>query len=232
MNTERPALSVIIPTLNEADSIQKTLEAVDRIHGDIEAIVVDGGSADRTIEIARQHSVLVITSERGRGLQMNGGARVARGETLLFLHADTIPPPDAAARIAAALHGDAAILGGNFAIRFDGSERGARFMTWLYPYLGKLGLYYGDSGIFVRASAFEEIGRFKPIPLFEDLDFSRRLMKRGRMAHLPLAVVTSSRRFAGRSFTLMFARWSLLHALYWMGISPRVLDRFYQPVRD
>jgi rSAM/selenodomain-associated transferase 2 len=231
MKTERPALSIIIPTLNEADSIQKSLEAVGRIHGHVEVIIVDGGSDDRTTEIARQNGAIVVTSERGRGLQMNVGARVARGDALLFLHADTIPPPDAAERINAVFARNAAILGGNFAIYFDGNKRGARFMTWLYPRLGKLGLCYGDSGIFVRTSAYKEIGGFKPIPLFEDLDFVRLLKKRGGMVHLPVAVVTSSRRFEGRSFVLTFAQWSILQVLYSLGISPRVLNQLYAPLR-
>jgi rSAM/selenodomain-associated transferase 2 len=232
MKNERPSLSIIIPTLNEAHSIQKSLEAVVRIHGHIEIIIVDGGSDDHTTEIARQSGALVITSERGRGLQMNSGARVARGDALLFLHADTIPPPDAAERIAEVFARDAAALGGNFAIRFDSDKRSARFMTWLYPRLGKAGLCYGDSGIFVRASAYTEIGGFKPIPLFEDLDFARRLKKCGGLIHLPGAVVTSSRRFEGRSFVRTFARWSILQGLYWLGISPRVLSRHYLPVRS
>ena len=232
MKTEPPALSIIIPTLNEADSIQKSLAAVARIHGQIEVIVVDGGSDDRTTEIARQNGALVITSERGRGLQMNSGAQVARAEALLFLHADTIPPPDAAERIAEVFDRDAATFGGNFAVRFDGDNLGSRFMTWLYPRLEKIGLWYGDSGIFVRAYAYKDIGGFKPIPLFEDLDFMRRLKKVGGMIHLPVAVVTSSRRFEGRSFVLTFARWSILQGLYWLGFSPRVLNQLYTPVRS
>ena len=197
MEAEHPALSIVIPTLNESRSLQKSLEAVACIRGKIEVIIVDGGSADRTTEIARQNGALVITSGRGRGLQMNSGARVAHGDAMLFLHADTIPPPDAAEHIAAVLARDAATLGGNFTIRFDGDKRAARFMTWLYPRLAKIGLCYGDSGIFVRASAYKEIGGFKPLPLFEDLDFVRRLKKLGGMINLPVAVVSSSRRFEG-----------------------------------
>jgi len=229
--TEGPALSIVIPTLNEAQSIGATLEALAHVRGNIEVIVVDGGSDDRTVEITRRTGTQVIMSGRGRGLQMNSGACIARGAALLFLHADTTAPPDAAERIAEVLALDAMVAGGNFDIRFDGNRRAARFLTWLYPKLGKLGLCYGDSGIFVRASAYRQSGGFKSFPIFEDLDFVRRLRKCGSMVHLPVAVVTSSRRFEGRSFALTFARWSILQGLYWVGISPHVLNQLYAPVR-
>lgn len=227
-----PALSIIIPALNEAHSIGATLETVALLEGSVEVIVVDGGSSDGTAEIAREKGAHVITSERGRGLQMDRGARVALGKALLFLHADTSIPRDAAHRIIEALARDGEAVGGNFSIRFDGERRAARFLTWLYPQLRRLGLCYGDSGIFVRASAYEQVGGFKPFPIFEDLDFVRRLRKHGRVIHLPVTVVTSSRRFEGRSFALTFARWSILQALYWAGVHPRLLNRLYAPVRN
>jgi len=235
MNKEtarEPALSIIIPTLNEAHSLGGSLEALARMRGNTEVIVVDGGSSDRTTEIARENGALVIASKRGRGLQMHTGACVTRGEALLFLHADTIVPSDGAEQIAEALRLDTRAVGGNFSICFDGDSRAARFLTWLYPRLRKLGLCYGDSGIFVRASAYEQVGGFKPFPIFEDLDLVRRLGKRGSMVHLPVAVITSSRRFEGSSFALTFARWSILQGLYWLGISPYVLNKFYAPARS
>jgi GT2 family glycosyltransferase len=123
------------------------------------------------------------------------------------------------------------VVGGNFRLRFDGAKRAARFLTWLYPQLRKLGLAYGDSGIFVRAAAYREIGGFKPFPIFEDLDLVRRLKRVGRVAHLPATVVTSSRRFEGRSFPLTFTRWAILQVLYWLGVHPRTLARLYAPIR-
>ena len=227
----RPAVSVIVPTLNEEQSIRDTLVALARMKGEVEVIVADGGSDDRTTEIARQLGARVVTGERGRGTQMNNGARVARGDTLLFLHADTTAPLDAVVHINETLARDAAVLGGNFSVRFDGDSRPARFMTWLYPKLATLGLSYGDSGIFVRRDVYEEINGFKPFPLFEDVDFIRRLKERGRMVQLPLTVVTSSRRFHGRNFAFTFARWSILQMLYWLGVSPQTLSRLYAPRR-
>ncbi len=105
-------------------------------------------------------------------------------------------------------------------------------MTWLYPKLRRIGLVYGDSGIFVRREIYEGIGGFKPFPLFEDLDFVRRLRREGRFVNLSASVRTSSRRFERRSFLLMFSRWSFLQILFWLGVSPYFLARFYRPVRD
>ncbi|HEX8187073.1 MAG TPA: hypothetical protein VF586_01900, partial [Pyrinomonadaceae bacterium] len=100
-----------------------------------------------------------------------------------------------------------------------------------YPRLRLLGLAYGDSGFFVRRAAYERAGGFKPFPLFEDLDLLRALRRQGRFVQAEACVVTSSRRFEGRSFALTFARWSLLQCLYWLGVSPHTLARLYAPVR-
>ena len=224
-------LSIIIPALDEADAIGATLDAVARVRGPMEIIVVDGGSTDGTAEIARSRGVRLVTSERGRGAQMHAGALAARGDTLWFLHADTAPPDEAARLIFAALESDAALAGGNFNVLFDGRSRAARFLTWLYPKLRRLGLVYGDSAIFVRRGAYERAGGFRPYPVFEDLDFVRRLRRVGRVAHLRATVVTSSRRFEGRNFPRTFARWSFMQTLFWLGVSPHALGRLYASVR-
>jgi rSAM/selenodomain-associated transferase 2 len=231
----RLALSIIIPALDEARSIGRTLDELGRASGGgrlgrAEVIVVDGGSADGTAEIARGRGARVVSSARGRGAQMHAGARAARGAVLWFLHADTRPSPGCLGQMAEAL-GDPSTVGGNFEVFFDGGTRAARFMTWLYPRLRRLGLCYGDSAVFVRRAAYERIGGFRAFPVFEDLDLVRRLRGAGRVAHLSARVTTSSRRFEGRSFALTFARWSLLQLLYWLGVSPHALGRLYAPVR-
>ena len=224
-------ISVIIPALNEEQAIGNTLDAVACLEGPLEVIVVDGGSVDRTAQLAGKRGAKVIRSERGRGLQMHAGACVARGEILWFLHADTSPPPGSLSLISAALAADETTVGGNFEISFDGERRAARFLTWLYPQLRKLGLSYGDSAVFVRASVYKQVGGFQPFPIFEDLDLMRRLKTKGSIKHLPAAVVTSSRRFEGRSFTLTFARWAILQCLYWLGVHPRRIAKLYAPIR-
>jgi rSAM/selenodomain-associated transferase 2 len=229
-----PALSVVIPALNEAHSIGPTLDAVfGAVRGaarGAEVFVVDGGSTDATAEIARRRGATLVTSERGRGLQMHAGACAAGGDALWFVHADTRPPAGCAELIAEAL-ADPSIVAGNFDVLFDGRRRAARFLTWLYPRLRRLGLCYGDSAIFVRRETYRRIGGFRPFPVFEDLDLVRRLRREGRVAHVRAAVTTSSRRFEGRSFALTFARWAVLQTLYWLGVHPRTLGRMYAPVR-
>jgi rSAM/selenodomain-associated transferase 2 len=219
-------VSIIIPTLNEASAIGTTLQAAMEMAGPAEIIVVDGRSEDGTAAIARERGARVYISPRGRGCQMHAGSLVAHGEVLWFLHADTQPPVDGVQQILRACE-DQEVIGGNFAVKFAGKALAARFLTWLYPHLSWFGLCYGDSTIFVRRDAYERVGGFQSFLLFEDLDLVRRLKQHGRYVRLPGPVVTSSRRFEGRSFTLTFMHWAVLQLLYWLGVKPWVLARFY-----
>jgi rSAM/selenodomain-associated transferase 2 len=223
-------VSIIIPTLNEAAAIAQTLDAISRLHGVSEIVVVDGGSGDRTVEIATRHGARVLRSAKGRGIQLHTGACATSGEALWFLHADTCPPADAADRILEALE-QPGVAGGNFTLCFDGGSRPARFLTHMYPHFRKLGLCYGDSGVFCRRSAYERAGGFQPFPIFEDVDLIQRLKRSGAFVHLPCQITTSSRRFEGRSFTWTFVRWMGMQVLYWMGVSPHTLGRLYSPIR-
>ncbi len=224
-------LSIIIPTLNEAGAIEATLEALTKLNPRPEILIVDGGSADATVQIAASRGVRVISTTAGRGVQLRAGAAAAGGDALWFLHADTLPSPDAAARIEDALT-DPAVAAGNFTLCFDGRARSARLLTRMYPHFRKLGLCYGDSGIFCSRSAYQAAGGFRPLPIFEDLDLIKRLKRQGRFIHLPCTITTSSRRFEGRSFTFTFARWTVMQILYWLGIPPRALGRVYAPIRS
>jgi len=221
-------ISVIIPTLNEAANIGGLLDAVRAGDPEVEIIVVDGGSVDDTVSIARRHGTIVALSPAGRGSQMHLGASKAGGDTLWFLHADSFFSPGTLSEIETALE-DQAVVGGNLTIRFAGDSRPARFMTWFYPHLRKLGLMYGDSGIFVRRVDYERIGGFKPLPLFEDVDLIARLRKIGKLVNVKAEIVTSSRRFENRAFTPVFVRWVAFQCLYWFGISPRWLAKYYYP---
>ena len=223
-------ISIIVPTLNEEMQIDKTLRALARLGGDKEVIVADGGSMDATVILARAEGARVLEAPRGRGSQMHAGAMAATGDVLWFVHADTIPPGDALQEIEAALQNSMAV-GGNFGLVFDGASRAARQLTAIYPCLRVLGLCYGDSGMFVRRTVYEKIGGFEPLPLFEDLEFLRRLRKAGLFVHLPRRIVTSSRRFEKRNFAGMWLHWTILQALYWCGVSPHVLARWYRQMR-
>lgn len=226
----KPDVSVIIPTFNEAESIKRTIEAVKSLGGNLEIIVVDGGSVDETQRIAESFGVLVLQAEKGRGNQMHVGAKLAKSDILWFLHADTIPENSTIEQMKNAFN-DAETVGGNFTIRFDGEFRAADFLSWLYPHLRKIGLIYGDSAIFVRAEIYREIGGFKPLQLFEDLEFIKRLKTRGKLCNLSAKVTTSSRRFEKQSFLLTFAKWSLFQGLFWIGVNPNYLAKKYYAVR-
>lgn len=222
-------LSIIIPTLNEANSIASLVRSLRACPPIFEIIVADGGSTDDTVRLAAEQGWRVIQTALGRGVQMNAAARLAQGEILLFLHADTRLPPAAVAAIEAAL-ADASVCGGNFSLRFDGTTCAAAWLTWLYPFLRWGGMCYGDAGIFIRRAVFQRLGGYRDFPLFEDVDLFRRMKREGKFVRLSAAATTSSRRFEGR-FVLTFARWSCLQVLYWLGVAPQRLARFYRPVR-
>jgi rSAM/selenodomain-associated transferase 2 len=225
-----PGISVIVPTFNEARALGATLDLLATLPGLLEVIVVDGGSLDSTVAIARSHGVRVVSANRGRGIQLQAGAVAARGSTFWFVHADVHPPVDAARHIQDAL-ARSGVSSGCFAVRFDSTSLPARFLTVFYAHLRRLGLCYGDATLFVRRTEYERAGGFHSFPLFEDVDLARRLRVQGRFVCLTVEVVASSRRFESRSFVLTFAWWMILQFLYWLGISPRLLGRMYAPVR-
>ncbi len=227
MLTSTPMVSIIIPTFNEERFIAATLDSLQKIEEPIEIIVVDGGSTDGTADIVRSYGVHLITSERGRGQQMQAGSAAANGAIFWFLHADTHPDIVAVAEIVGALE-ERAVVGGNFNLQFAARSSSARFLAWLYPHLRKLRLYYGDSAIFVRAETYREAGGFNALPIFEDLDLVRRLRRKGQFVHLSSYVTTSARRFEGRVFAFTFAHWMFLQVLYWIGVKPVALGKLYR----
>lgn len=192
--------------------------------------MADGGSDDGTLSLA-QTKATVVCSVAGRGQQQAAGAAVAQGEVLWFLHADCTPPPESSRAIRMAL-ADPAVGGGHFTLRFAGDGRGARMLTRVYPWLRCLGLCYGDSGIFVRREVYEAAGGFQPMPLFEDVDLVRRLRRLRRFCRLDCSLTASARRFEHRNFAGMFAQWTGLQILYWLGVSPGWLARRYALVRE
>lgn len=223
-------LSIIVPVLNEEKAIASTLEAL-RALGPEEVIVVDGGSRDRTREIVTQMQAVVISSPRGRAEQMNRGATRAKGDILLFLHADTRLPASAIMDIRSALR-DAQCVGGRFDVRLDGR-------SWVFWLIGNLislrsrltKVATGDQAIFVRRNVFEEIGGFPEIPLMEDIAFSRALKNKGRVVCLKSQVVTSTRRWEKEGVWRTVLKMWMLRLLFLAGISPVRLKRFYGDLR-
>jgi rSAM/selenodomain-associated transferase 2 len=227
-----PTISVVIPTLNEAGSLPALLMALRAQDPDCEVIVVDGGSDDATRDLALAQGARVLTSAPGRGQQLESGAAAATGAVLLFLHADTVFPAGGLARIRQTLAAAPEVLGGNFRLLFDGDTRFDRWLTGFYAWFRRRGLYYGDSGIFVRAQAYRALGGIRPIAVMEDYDFSRRLERAGPTCCItepPLT--TSSRRFHGRRPTAIVWGWLKIHALYHLGVGPARLARLYDSER-
>lgn len=222
-------ISIIIPTLNEATTTRDLAVSLAGLHGDFEVIIADGGSQDETVALLRQIGLRVIETACGRGVQMNAAARLATGNVLLFLHADTRLPESALAMIEELLQ-DERVCGGNFSLIFDGNSREASLLTWLYPMLRLGGMCYGDSAIFVRRGVFERLGGYRDYPIFEDCDLYRRMRRVGKFVRLPTSAVTSSRRFEGRVFRT-FALWATMQVLYWLGVDPRRLSSWYRPLR-
>lgn len=222
-------ISVIIPTLNEAQNIRATLAPLHHpAFGEI--LVADGGSLDGTVAQAAPVAK-VLTAPTGRARQMNVGAAAANGDVLLFLHADTLLPPTAADDITAAL-ADSRVVGGHFAARLT-PDRGllwlvGRMMSWRARLTG---IATGDQAIFARRNVFDSVGGFPDIPLMEDIVFSKRLKRAGRVAALRSCVATSGRRWEqhGAARTIVLMWW--LRLLFFLGMSPDRLKRLYGDAR-
>lgn len=220
-----PWLSVIVPTVNEASNIAAALRRA--ACPGAELVVVDGGSSDGTVTVARRYADVVLTGQRGRAAQMNAGAAAARGEVLLFLHADTLLPWGYAEQVRVAMMNPRTV-GGRFDVHLDG--RGP-----LYACIGVLinvrsrvsRVATGDQAMFVRRADFQRLGGYPELPLMEDLALSRALKRVGSIACLRSRVITSARRWREhgvlRTVLLMWA----LRLLYYFGASPRLLRRVY-----
>lgn len=194
----QPELSIIIPVLNEANSIQAVLQTIQTdCHNSqsIEIIVSDGGSQDQTAELAKQSGVTVITTQAGRAHQMNTGASYAAGKVLLFLHADTRLPHGFDTYIRQTLMQPETIAGA-FQLQIDGKEPGLRWVEWgVMVRSHLLQLPYGDQALFLKAETFQQLQGFPELPIMEDFVFVRRLQAIGKIAIAPAPVITSARRW-------------------------------------
>ena len=215
-----------MPTLDEAPAITGCLVSARAIADQL--IVSDGGSRDATVEIARTFGATVVSGPPGRGRQLNLGAASATADYLLFLHADSRLPNGARDLLTEALAGDA--IGGGFLVAFDAEGRLPRLGSWLVNLRSRLTRSpLGDQCQFCRRSTFEELGGFREWPILEDLDFIRRLKRRGRIALLTPPVATSYRRYRRRGIARNIATNWLIWTLYFLGASPERLAALYRP---
>jgi rSAM/selenodomain-associated transferase 2 len=224
-------LSIIIPVLNEQSQINAAIEQIkaQSFDGAYEIIVVDGDPQGGTIRVIRDKAVTCIAGSRGRGRQMNAGARAAAGDVLLFLHADTRLPPDGLTNICRVLE-NRQYVGGAFDLAIDSGR-------WILRYIAARSsrrsrwnrIPYGDQAIFVRKDYFEKIGGFKDIPLLEDVDLMQRIKRDGRRIHiLRDKVTTSARRWQSEGVVYTTVRNQVVLMLYYLGVSPRRLARLYK----
>ena len=226
MNEKKLRISIIVPTLNEANNLAPTLQTLQafRRRG-CELIVVDGGSHDATATLATPLVDQLIHAKRGRARQMNAGANNSKGDVLWFLHADTLPPATADALICQALQHH---KWGRFDVRLSGHQlllRSIETMMNIRSRITKIAT--GDQGIFVHRTSFDQIGGYPDIPLMEDIAFCTALRRLGPPACLEQCVQTSSRRWESKGIirTILLMWW--LRFLFFWGIPPSQLVKLY-----
>ncbi len=223
-------VSVIIPTYNESAVLFETLTRLQQ-HQPFETIIGDGGSEDDTVDIACRNEVAVIQSPRGRATQMNAAAVEAKGDLLLFLHADSYVDPKGYQKMIESM-ASGPYLGGAFSLQIDSPlpslKRVSRWANWRSRYLN---LVYGDQAIFVRRETFHELKGFSPLPICEDLDFFHRLKKRGPVVLLKEKAFASPRRWLAEGVGFTTLRNIAIISLFLIGFSPATLSRWYPPKR-
>lgn len=234
-------MAVILPVFNESENLGRVLPELLEHQQFDEIIVVDGGSTDASVEIVCRFMSAVtsesaappilIQSARGRARQMRAGAGAATADILLFLHADCVLPPDAAGSIREAV--GRGRLWGRFDVRLSGRHFLLRVVERLMNWRARLtGISTGDQGLYVRRDVYDMLGGFAPLALMEDIEFCRRLKWVGKPARLPGAVVASSRRWENEGIVRTILLMWCLRLLYWLGVSPARLARWYRGLHD
>jgi rSAM/selenodomain-associated transferase 2/rSAM/selenodomain-associated transferase 1 len=219
-------ISVIIPALNEAHNIAGTLAAIaNKEHAEI--IVVDGGSIDKTVYIAKKLGATVVYGSPPRSRQMNQGAEAATKDILLFLHADTLLPQNFTRHVMGALE-QPDVAAGAFELRIDSPVPSLRIIERIANWRSKyLRMPYGDQAIFLYAKIFHQMGGFQRIPIMEDFELISRLQKIGDVVTLPVPVMTSPRRWLNHGILKTTIVNQLVVLSYFMGISPDTIARMY-----
>lgn len=221
-------LAIVVPALNEEEALRRNLPAA--LAAADEVVVSDGGSTDRTVEVARQLGARLVSGPPGRGVQLTRGAEAAEADVLLFLHADTRLPPDGVRAVREAVAGGA--VGGAFCVRFDVDRPmlrlGARLIN-LRTRLTRLPL--GDQAQFVTREGFRRLQGFRDWPILEDLDFAFRMKRVGRTALIEDRVTTGARRFVEQGIVRTVSTNWLIWMLFLLGVSPQRLARLYRHIR-
>jgi len=223
-------ISIIIPVYNEESTIRETLGNL-LYNNDVEVIVVDGESNNRTLEFAKQYPVRVIKSVKNRAAQLNEGARIVKGDKFLFLHTDCRLDSGCLEKIESCLTDSFA--GGCFTQKIDSKKFIYRFIETSENIRAKVSrVFYGDQAIFVRRDAFFKIGGFDKIDLFEDVIFSQKLKKLGKTCVLKKKVYASARRWERQGvIKTTLINW-LISLGFFIGISPDVLKKIYTDIRE
>jgi len=224
-------ISIIIPVLNEENILHKTLSSID-LDNDSELIIVDGGSLDNTIEIARKFTNIVIQSKKGRGTQLSIGAQNATGDILFFLHADCIPPKNFLNIIRETLSTTKNIAGA-FMLCIDSNGLIFRIIEWVVLVRTRITkIPYGDQGLFMTKTTYDKIGGFNDLPLMEDIDIAQRLNRHGRIIFLSEKMTASPRRWLKEGIIYTTIRdWMIALMFTIFNINPKILQRLYKDVR-
>lgn len=221
-------ISIVVPARDEEAAIAATLAPL-REPGVREVIVVDGGSVDRTREIAARFADRILSTAAGRARQMNAGAAAAGGRILFFLHADTIVPPG----FAAAIHEACAwAIGGRFDVELEGPGLALRVVERAINHRSRWsGIFTGDQGLFIRRDVFDALGGFPDQPLCEDLALSQAMRRSGAVASLRLRVKTSARRWRRHGVLRTVLLMWRIRGAYALGADPARLARLYRDAR-
>jgi rSAM/selenodomain-associated transferase 2 len=223
------SVGIVVPVYNEAATLDHYLSRLYEVtRGRYPVVVVDGGSSDNTRDIARRYFDTECVPLPNRGAQLNHGAQCLATDVLLFLHADSELPRGFDFYLRTALAED--VVGGCFRLQFDRAHPLLKLYCWFTRFRWRF-FHFGDQGFFVRSEVFREMGGFAPLPFLEDVDFLKRLKKRGKFATLPAAVKTSARRFVQGGILRQQLANIFLVALFELGVAAERLARVYPHVR-